>query len=145
MSLDPSEQLLSALLLQVFYGIRSERRLKSNWTTIFCTAGSWGFRLMTRSGTHHLLMTARTSMARSVRTTPMRVPATQTAGFTARRRGGRRSFAISATPPWRTGLAVAGMVTHANGTAERRASEIMLKARAKLPAAASRPVRTRHT
>ena len=25
-------------------------------------------------------------------------------------------------------LAVAGMVTHANGTAERRASEIMLKA-----------------
>src|ERR1700693_3159291 len=29
------------------------------------------------------------------------------------------------------GLAVAGMVTHANGTAERRASEIMLKARSK--------------
>ena len=29
----------------------------------------------------------------------------------------------------RHGLAVAGMVTHANGTAERRASEIMLKAK----------------
>jgi hypothetical protein len=29
------------------------------------------------------------------------------------------------------GLAVAGMVMHANGTAERRASEIMLKARSK--------------
>jgi transposase len=31
----------------------------------------------------------------------------------------------------RHGLAVAGMVTHANGTAERRAAEIMLKARSK--------------
>jgi len=31
----------------------------------------------------------------------------------------------------RHGLAVAGMVTHANGTAERRVSEIMLKARSK--------------
>jgi transposase len=31
----------------------------------------------------------------------------------------------------RHGLAVAGMVTHANGTAERRASEIMLKAKSK--------------
>jgi hypothetical protein len=36
-------------------------------------------------------------------------------------------------PPWRNrhGLAVAGMVTHANGTAERCASEIMLKAKSK--------------
>ena len=32
----------------------------------------------------------------------------------------------------RHGLAVAGMVTHANGTAERRASEIMLKAKSKV-------------
>ena len=31
----------------------------------------------------------------------------------------------------RYGLAVSGMVTHANGTAERRASEIMLKAKRK--------------
>jgi hypothetical protein len=31
----------------------------------------------------------------------------------------------------RHGLAAAGMVTHANGTAERRASEIMLKAKSK--------------
>ena len=31
----------------------------------------------------------------------------------------------------RHGLAVAGMVTHANGTAERRASETMLKTKAK--------------
>ena len=36
-----------------------------------------------------------------------------------------------ATMENRHGLAVAGMVTHANGTAERRASEIMLKARGK--------------
>ena len=36
-----------------------------------------------------------------------------------------------ATMENRHGLAVAGIVTHANGTAERRASEIMLKARSK--------------
>src|ERR1700694_3116456 len=36
-----------------------------------------------------------------------------------------------ATMENRHGLAVAGRVTHANGTAERRASEIMLKARRK--------------
>src|SRR5579863_2486318 len=44
------------------------------------------------------------SMARSARTTPMPVPATPTAGFTAKPPGGRRSFAIWATPPWRTGM-----------------------------------------
>src|SRR3954471_7471186 len=49
------------------------------------------------------MMTAPTSTARSARTTPMN----------------------------RHGLAVAGRVTHANGTAERRASESMLKARRK--------------
>jgi hypothetical protein len=36
-----------------------------------------------------------------------------------------------ATMENRHGLAVAGMVTHANGTAERRASEIMLRAKSK--------------
>jgi hypothetical protein len=36
-----------------------------------------------------------------------------------------------ATMENRHGLAVTGMVTHANGTAERRASEIMLKAKSK--------------
>ena len=44
-----------------------------------------------------------TSTARSARTTLMRVPATRTAGFIARRPDGRPSFAIWATPPWRTG------------------------------------------
>jgi transposase len=33
-----------------------------------------------------------------------RVPATRTAGFIAKRPDGRPSFAISATPPWRTGM-----------------------------------------
>ena len=41
----------------------------------------------------------------SARTIPMPVPATPTAGFTAKPPGGRRSFAIWATPPWRTGMA----------------------------------------
>jgi hypothetical protein len=36
-----------------------------------------------------------------------------------------------ATMENRHGLAVAGMVTHADGTAERRAAEMMLKARRK--------------
>src|SRR5664280_2998719 len=48
----PPEQLLSALLLQVFYGIRSERHLmERSWITIFCIAGSWGYRQTIRSGT----------------------------------------------------------------------------------------------
>ncbi len=36
-----------------------------------------------------------------------------------------------ATMENRNGLTVAGMVTHANGTAERRAAETMLKAKSK--------------
>src|SRR5215471_11311941 len=48
----PPEQLLSALLLQVFYGIRSERQLMEQLDyTIFCTAGSWDFRPTTWCGT----------------------------------------------------------------------------------------------
>jgi hypothetical protein len=45
----------------------------------------------------------------------------------------------------RHGLAVAGMVSRATGTAERRTSELMLKLRRKLAADASRWVRTRST
>ena len=48
-----------------------------------------------------------------------------------------------ATMENRHGLAVAGMVTLANGTAERRASETMLKTKAKEPAIASRWAKTR--
>src|ERR1700732_3802793 len=51
----PPEQLLSALLLQVFYGIRSERQLMGNSSTIiFCIAGSPGLRRTTLCGTRRL-------------------------------------------------------------------------------------------
>ena len=47
----PPEQLLSALLLQVFYGIRSERQLMEQLDYNLCTAGSWACRRTIRSGT----------------------------------------------------------------------------------------------
>jgi hypothetical protein len=46
-------------------------------------------------------------------------------------REAKLSYMGHATMENRYGLAVSGMVTHANGTAERRASEIMLKAKSK--------------
>ena len=46
-------------------------------------------------------------------------------------REARLSYMGHATMENRHGLAVAGLVTHATGTAERRASELMLKAKAK--------------
>ena len=46
-------------------------------------------------------------------------------------REAKLSYMGHATMENRHGLAVAGMVTHDNGTAERRASEIMLKAKSK--------------
>src|SRR5271169_1212682 len=72
-------------------------------------------------------------MASSARTTRMPAPAIPTAVSTARLPGGRRSSATWATPRWRTGMGWRwpGTVTFATGTAERRASEIMLKAKAK--------------
>jgi len=76
------------------------------------------------------MMTAPAFTARSARTTPIQVPATRTAGFIARRPDGRPGSAIWATPPWRTCIGCGGRQgTHANRTAERRASEAMLKAR----------------
>src|ERR1700758_3811837 len=160
----PPEQLLSALLLQVFYGIRSERQLMEQldynllyrwfvglspddpvWDPTSFTKnrdrlqnGEVFAKFMTRLLNHpqvkpllsdeHFsvdgtLIEAWASQksfrpkdgsgddddganfhARSAKTTPMRVPATPTAGFIARRPGARRSFAIWATPPWRTGM-----------------------------------------
>lgn len=47
----PPEQLLSALLLQVFYGIRSERQLMEQLDYNLYIAGSWGCRRTIRSGT----------------------------------------------------------------------------------------------
>src|SRR6476469_8522366 len=158
----PPEQLLSALLLQVFYGIRSERQLMEQldynllyrwfvglspdelvWDpTVFTKnrdllqSGEVFAKFMTKLLNHpqvkpllsdeHFsvdgtliedwlhrrafvprmaavtMITARTSRARSARTTPMPAVATPTAGFTAKPPDGRRSFAIWATPPWRT-------------------------------------------
>ena len=161
----PPEQLLSALLLQVFYGIRSERQLMEQldynllyrwfvglspddpvWDPTSFTKnrdrlqnGEVFTKFMTKLLNHPqvkpllsdehfsvdgtlieawasqrafvpgtaavMTTTARTSTARSARTTLMRVPATPTAGCTARPPGERRSSAIWATPPWRTAMA----------------------------------------
>jgi transposase len=48
--LDSPEQLVSALLLQVFYGIRSERQLMEQLDYNLLYPGSWDFRPTTRSG-----------------------------------------------------------------------------------------------
>jgi transposase len=49
------EQLLSALLLQVFYGVRSERQRMEQLDYNRCTAGPWGLRRTTRCGTRRPL------------------------------------------------------------------------------------------
>ena len=62
----------------------------------------------------------------------MRVLAIPTAVFIAKPLGGAKlSYMGHAIMENRHGLALAGMVTHANGNAERRAAEIMLKAMSK--------------
>ena len=158
----PPEQLLSALLLQVFYGVRSERQLMEQLDYNLLYRWFVGLSPDNRSGTRPFhqeprpaaerrgvckvhdqafepstgqaaivgraffggrnadrswacrsfvprmaaatMITARISMARSARTTPMPAQATPTAGFIAKPPDGRRSFAIWATPPWRTGM-----------------------------------------
>src|SRR3954447_23107915 len=47
----PPERLLRALLLQAFYGIRSERQIMERLATTSCSAGSLGSGSTTRSGT----------------------------------------------------------------------------------------------
>jgi hypothetical protein len=47
----PPERLLRALLLQMFYTIRSERMLRSNSNTTCCSVGLSGCRLASRFGT----------------------------------------------------------------------------------------------
>ena len=74
-----------------------------------------------------------TSTASSAKTTRMRALAIPTAN-SYRKAAGREAklcYMGHATMENRHGLAVAGMVTLADGTAERRASQIMLKAKAK--------------
>jgi transposase len=164
----PPEQLLSALLLQVFYGIRSERQLMEQldynllyrwfvglspddpvWdpttftknrdrlqngevfkkfmsrllnhpqvkpllsdehfsvdgTLIEAWASQKSFRPKDGSGDGDDGANFHGQKRKNDTHASTSVPATQTAGFIARRPGGRRSSAIWATPPWRTGMA----------------------------------------
>jgi hypothetical protein len=82
--------------------------------------------------------TARTFTARSARTTRMRVLVIPTVAFA---KPAGRMAKLSHRPRHRGEPAWTGMLTLANGTAERRASEGMLKINAKVTA--SLPVRTK--
>jgi transposase len=189
----PPEQLLSALLLQVFYGIRSERQLMEQlnynflyrwfvglspddpvWDPTTFTKnrdrlqnGEVFTKFMTKLLNHPQVKPLLSDEHFSVDGTLIEAWASQKsfrpkdgsgddddgANFHGQKRkndthastsdpdsrlyrkaAGREaklSYMGHATMENRHGLAVAGMVTHANGTAERRASEIMLKAKSK--------------
>ena len=191
----PPEQLLSALLIQVFYGIRSERQLMEQldynllyrwfvglspddpvWDPTTFTKnrdrlqnGDVFAKFMTRLLNHPQVKPLLSDEHFSVDGTLIEAWASQKsfrpkdgsgsgdgdggANFHGQKRkndthastsdpdsrlyrkaAGREAklcYMGHATMENRHGLAVAGMVTHANGTAERRASEIMLKARSK--------------
>ena len=190
----PPEQLLSALLLQVFYGIRSERQLMEQldynllyrwfvglspddpvWdSTTFtknrdqrCRTAEVFRKFMVRLLNHPQVKPLLSDEHFSVDGTLIEAWASQKsfrpkdgsgddddgADFHGQKRkndthastsdpdsrlyrkaAGREAklcYMGHATMENRHGLAVAGMVTHASGTAERRASEIMLKAKSK--------------
>jgi transposase len=189
----PPEQLLSALLLQVFYGIRSERQLieQLNYNLLYrwfvglspddpiwdpttftknrdrLQNGDVFAKFMTRLLNHPQVKPLLSDQHFSVDGTLIEAWASQKsfrpkdgsgddddgANFHGQKRkndthasttdpesrlyrkaNGREAklcYMGHATMENRHGLAVAGIVTHANGTAERRASEIMLKARSK--------------
>ena len=187
----PPEQLLSALLLHVFYGIRSERQLMEQldynllyrwfvglspddpvWDATTFTknrdrlqAGDVFGKFMTRLLNHPEVKPLLSNEHFSVDGTLIEAWASHKsfrpkdgggddgsnfhgqkrkndthAGTTDpdsrlyRKAAGREAklcYLGHATMENRNGLAVAGTVTHANGTAERRASEAMLKARRK--------------
>ena len=189
----PPEQLLSALLLQVFYGIRSERQLMEQldynllyrwfvglspddpvWDPTTFTKnrerlqnGDVFTKFMTRLLNHSQVKPLLSDEHFSVDGTLIEAWASQKsfrpkdgsgddddgANFHGQKRkndthastsdpdsrlyrkaAGREAklcYMGHATMENRHGLAVAGRVTHANGTAERRASETMLKARRK--------------
>ena len=203
----PPEQLLSALLLQVFYGIRSERQLMEQldynllyrwfvglspddpvWDpTVFTKNrdrlqnGEVFAKFMTKLLNHPQVKPLLSDEHFSVDGTLIEAWASQKsfrpkdgsgdddggANFHGQQRkndthasttdpdcrlyrkaAGREAklcYMGHATMENRHGLAVAGMVTLASGTAERRASETMLKAKAKKRADASRWAKTRPT
>src|SRR6266511_2210574 len=174
----PPEQLLSALLLQVFYGIRSERQLMEQldynllyrwfvglspddpvWDPTTFTKnrerlqnGEVFTKFMTRLLNHSQVKPLLSDEHFSVDGTLIEAWASQ-ANFHGQKRkndthastsdpdsrlyrkaAGREAklcYMGHATMENRHGLAVAGMVTFANGIAERRASEITLKAKDK--------------
>ena len=188
----PPEQLLSALLLQVFYGIRSERQLMEQldynflyrwfvglspddpvWDPTTFTKnrdrlqnGEVFTKFMSKLLNHPQVKPLLSDEHFSVDGTLIEAWASQKsfrpkdgsgdddgANFHGQKRkndthastsdpdsrlyrkaAGREaklSYMGHATMENRHGLAVAGMVTHANGTVERRASEIMLEAKSK--------------
>src|SRR5450830_102743 len=188
----PSEQLLSALLLQVFYGIRSERQLMEQlnynflyrwfvglspddpvWDPTTFTKnrdrlqnGEVFAKFMSKLLNHAQVKPLLSDEHFSVDGTLIEAWASQksfrpkdgsgdndgtnfhgqkrkndTHASTSdpdsrlyRKASGREAklcYMGHVTMENRHGLAVAGMVTHANGAAERRASEIMLKAKSK--------------
>jgi transposase len=165
----PPEQLLSALLLQAFYGIRSERQLMEQldynllyrwfvglspddpvWDPTTFTKnrdrlqnGDVFTKFMTRLLNHSQVKPLLSDEHFSVdgadfhgqkRKNDTHASTSDPDSRLYRKATGREAklcYMGHATMENRHGLAVAGMVTHANGTAERRASEIMLKAKRK--------------
>jgi transposase len=177
----PPEQLLSALLLQVFYGIRSERQLMEQldynllyrwfvglspddpvWDPTSFTKnrdrlqnGEVFAKFMTRLLNHPQVKPLLSDEHFSVDGTLIEASSDNDDGTNFhgqkrkndthastsdpdsrlyRKAAGREAklcYMGHATMENRHGLAVAGIVTQASGTAERRASEIMLKARSK--------------
>ena len=90
-------------------------------------------------------MTARTFTASYARTIRIKARPTLKPSSTARRKArGQLSYLGHALMENRNGLAVGGMVTQADGTAERRASEAMLKNKPKAQSA-SPSARTKPT
>src|SRR6266699_1537374 len=119
----PPEQLLSALLLQVFYGLRSERQLMEQLNyNAMCSGSSWkGFWITQRSSrccrtsislstarssrpgprtrassprTARITATARTFTAKGARTTRIKAQASRRPSSIAKRPGARPSSAI---------------------------------------------------
>ena len=188
----PPEQLLSALLLQVFYGIRSERQLMEQldynllyrwfvglspddpvWDPTTFTknrdrlqAGDVFQQFMTKLLTHPQVQPLLSDEHFSVDGTLIEAWASQKsfqpkdgsdkgggANFHGQKRKNETHASVTdpesrlyrkavgreaklsymghVTMENRNGLAVAGRVTHATGTAERRASEVMIKAKVK--------------
>ena len=151
----PPEQLFSALLLQVLYGIRSERQLMEQldynllyrwfvglapddpiWVPTTFTknrdrllAGDIFAKFMTKLLNHPHVTPLLSDEHFSVDGTLIEAWASQKSFRPkAARREAKLSYMGHVVMENRNGLAVDGMVTQANGTAERRAAETMLKA-----------------